>query len=222
MPREADRAAFATTLNCAVRIVGGAAWFRAADVCRRLGYKNCSQAVNKHVRPGHKLPLSELDAGSCSGTDPPNSTYIDLEGVKALLFNTRLPQADRMVEELGLEQQMRYLPKETELVQFFQELLTQLCVSFEFQKHVAGFRIDLYLPEQKLAIEIDEYGHTGYDAAAECWRTEQVKKILGCTFLRFNPDHPNFRLASCVALLVAALYPKEFGSCRELPWASWM
>ena len=222
MPKEADTAAFVTTLKCAVKIVGGVAWFRASDVCKRLGYKNCPQAIIKNVRPGHKLPLSELDADSCSSTDPPHSIYIDLEGVKALLFNTRLPQADRMVEELGLEQQMRYLPKETELVQFFQELLTQLCVSFEFQKHVAGFRIDLYLPEQKLAIEIDEYGHTGYDAAAECWRTEQVKKILGCTFLRFNPDHPNFRLASCVALLVAALCPKEFGSCRELPWASWM
>ncbi len=222
MPKELDVAAFATTLKCAVKIVGGAAWFRASEVCRRLGYKNCPQAVNKHVRPGHKLPLCELDAVSCSGNDPPNSIYIDLEGVKALLFNTRLPQADRMVEDLGLEQQMRYLPKETELVQFLQELLTQLCVSFEFQKHVAGFRIDLYLPKQKLVIEFDEYGHAGYDAATERWRTEQVKKILGCAFLRFNPDHPNFRVASCVALLVTALCPKEFGSCRELHWATWM
>ena len=48
------------------------------------------------------------------------------------------------------------------------------------QYFVLGKKIDLYLPDHKLAIEVDE-------------KINQKKKV-GCKFIRINPDSENFNI----------------------------
>ena len=54
---------------------------------------------------------------------------------------------------------------------------------------VLGYRIDLYFHGYKLAIEIDEFGHSERDSDDE--RKEEIEKERNCKFIRINPDEEN-------------------------------
>ena len=60
------------------------------------------------------------------------------------------------------------------------------------QHSVLNYQIDLYFSEHKLAIEVDEKGHTDRDEKKENEREEKIKKELGCKFIRINPDAENY------------------------------
>ena len=45
---------------------------------------------------------------------------------------------------------------------------------------VLSYQIDLYFPENKLAIEVDEKGYIERDENKEIERQEEIKKELGC------------------------------------------
>ena len=51
------------------------------------------------------------------------------------------------------------------------------------------FRIDIYLIEQFLAVEIDEKGHTGRYIIFEEKTQEALEKKLGCKFIRTNTSY---------------------------------
>lgn len=59
------------------------------------------------------------------------------------------------------------------------------------QYQVGSYRIDLYFTDYKLAVECDEKHHIN----SETYDTEREIKIqssLGCTFLRYQPQSPDF------------------------------
>ena len=60
------------------------------------------------------------------------------------------------------------------------------------QNSVLDYQIDLNFLEHKLAIEVDEKGHTDRDEKKENEREEKIKKELGCKFIRINPDAENY------------------------------
>ena len=100
---------------------------------------------------------------------------------------------------MGIKEETRYLRKEIEIVGFTQETLTQVMIPFEFLKSVASYRIDLYLPTLRLALETDENNHADRDPSYEQARQERIEEELGCKLLRNNPDASDFKLSSCVA-----------------------
>ena len=57
-----------------------------------------------------------------------------------------------------------------------------------FEYDVLGYQIDAYFPEHKLAIEIDELGHTDRDIDKETSREYMIKQKLQCKFIRINSD----------------------------------
>ena len=78
-----------------------------------------------------------------------------------------------------------------------QSVLTKLDKYFKtedklFQHSVLGYRIDLYLPKYKLAIEVDELGHCTRDIKSEIERKNRIEKELGCKFIRIDPSRKNF------------------------------
>ena len=57
------------------------------------------------------------------------------------------------------------------------------------QHFVLNNEIDLYFSQQKLAIEVDEKGHTDKDEKKkDNEREEKIKKELWCKFISINPD----------------------------------
>lgn len=67
------------------------------------------------------------------------------------------------------------------------------------------FRIDLYFPMQKVAVECDEHGHAKYDAKSDVSRQYFLEKQLGCTFVRYNPHADGFSVYGILAQLVPML-----------------
>ena len=60
-----------------------------------------------------------------------------------------------------------------------------------FQPSVLGYRIDLYAPKYKLAIEVDGLGHCTRDIKSEIERQSRIKRELGCKFIRIDPSREN-------------------------------
>ena len=60
------------------------------------------------------------------------------------------------------------------------------------QHFVLSYQIDLYFPKHKLAIKVDEKGHTDRDERKENEREEKIKKELGSKFIIINPDAKNY------------------------------
>lgn len=66
------------------------------------------------------------------------------------------------------------------------------------QYNVDFYRIDLYLPEYKLAIECDEFGHASRSEWTETGRQSYLEIKLGCEFIRFNPNEVDFNIGKVI------------------------
>ena len=62
------------------------------------------------------------------------------------------------------------------------------------QYSVLGYRIDIYFPKHKLAIEVDELGHADKNLSNEIERQKALEKELNYVFIRINPDEKNFNI----------------------------
>ena len=84
-----------------------------------------------------------------------------------------------------------------------QDALSQIMQAFrgEEMSHQFGagkYRIDLYFPKYKLPIECDELDHRDRDIGYEVEQQKHIEKLLGCTFVRFNPDAKDFCILEIV------------------------
>ena len=68
--------------------------------------------------------------------------------------------------------------------------------NIQTEDSVLGYRIDLYFHEYKLAIEVDELGHTSRNINNEKSKKRQkaLEKKLNCVFIRINPDEKDFNI----------------------------
>ena len=55
-----------------------------------------------------------------------------------------------------------------------------------------SYSIDFYFHDYKLAIEIDENGHSDRSIDYEIKRQKVIKQELGCKFIRIDPDKEDF------------------------------
>ena len=56
------------------------------------------------------------------------------------------------------------------------------------QYNFLGYWIDLYFYDYKLAIEIDEYGHSDRNIDYQIKSKKTIEQELGCEFIRIHPD----------------------------------
>ena len=98
----------------------------------------------------------------------------------------------------------KYLSKE-------RETLSYILTAFKGQEMkeqytVDGYRIDLYFPTHKLAIECDEFGHKDRDIGYEVTRQKYIETKLGCTFIRYNPDAKDFDIFIVINSIMKYIY----------------
>lgn len=60
------------------------------------------------------------------------------------------------------------------------------------QHSVGPYRIDLYFPTLKVAVECDELGHRDRCPKEERDRQQFIENELECIFIRYDPDSPEF------------------------------
>lgn len=69
------------------------------------------------------------------------------------------------------------------------------------QYSILDYRIDLYFPKYKLAIECDEKAHKN-KINEDIKRENEIKEILNCTFIRYEPEEKDF----CISNVINSIY----------------
>lgn len=197
-------------LSCWIlELADGSVWFRGNDIAGFLGYRRPQDAITKYVRPEWRKMWEEMKKLL---TTPVTSSYlqpkvwmISKEGVRCLLEKTKLPVPKQTIEELARvfdidltlpqepeEMKICITPKPTNELNY----ISAIREAFYFYKsatqfHIGEYKIDLYFPDQKVAIE--RY-NCNWDLTYTYEREKFIKEQLNCHFLRFIPDEKMFSI----------------------------
>ena len=66
--------------------------------------------------------------------------------------------------------------------------------SIQTQYSVLGYKIDFYVHEYKLSIEVDELRHADRNINNEIKRQKALENKLSCVFIRINPNEKDFNI----------------------------
>jgi very-short-patch-repair endonuclease len=165
-------------------------YFVAKDVATLLGYKDTDQAIRQHCKKAinfETVKLTDLKFSSKARIIkliPESDVWILIEKARTKTAIEKL----EIKNFLGFNEDTKVILTRPE-IEFISELEKALDV-FHIQSirqfQVLNFKIDLYLPEFKIAIEFDENNHKNYSIQAEQKRKDSIQEILGCRFLRLS------------------------------------
>ena len=91
---------------------------------------------------------------------------------------------------MGFKEHDIFKSKERSIIEKIQTVF--LAEEKLLQHSVFTYRIYIYFPDHKLAVEIDEIGHR--NVHYEIQRQNAIEKELNCKFIRINPDKENFNV----------------------------
>ena len=177
--------------------INGKHWTRAKEICQSLKYhRETGHVIRDHCsceNIRHKYELVGLADTSVQW--PKNSQkydiYINEEGMHELVLKSTMSNATDFAKQLGINiVDNKIISKEAETLSC--KLKAFKGENMKEQYTVDGYRIDLYFPTHKLAIECDEFGHKDRDIGYEVTRQKYIETKLVCTFIRYNPDAKDF------------------------------
>ena len=73
------------------------------------------------------------------------------------------------------------------------------------QYSILNYRIDLYFPNHKVAVECDENGHSSYSVEDEQIRMKTITDHLGNEWVRYNPYEKNFCIFNLINQILIKL-----------------
>lgn len=171
------------------------------DAMNKIGYSeksksSCIKFMSNTFIEGKDYILTKI---MNEKTKRENQLYLFTEDcVKAWICLARpkkVPNANitKTISDLGITVIKHKASHEENTIVFLCEALGDYKPIYQYK--VKSYRIDLYFPDHKLAIECDENGHSDRDSDKENERQACIEKELECTFYRFNPDAPDFRFS---------------------------
>ena len=195
--------------------INGKSWTRAKEICKALEYKkttktgdvirsNCSCENTRYKGDFISVPVTGTPV-LWPADSQKYDLYINEEGMHELVLKSSMSNATDFAKQLGINiHDHKYLSKE-------RETLSCILKAFKGQEMkeqytVDGYRIDLYFPSHKLAIECDEFGHKDRDIGYEVTRQKHIETKLGCTFIRYNPDAKDFDIFSVINSIMKYIY----------------
>jgi very-short-patch-repair endonuclease len=131
--------------------------------------------------------------------------YIDINDLQLVLNKSRKPKAKMLLEQLDLDTKNKSECVEAGILSHIGDYLDQIDVKYELQYRVGKYYIDMYLPQRKIAIEVDEIGHRNRSAKAEIKRENYIRDQLSCKFVRIDPTTNNFRITKAIGQVGLAI-----------------
>jgi very-short-patch-repair endonuclease len=152
---------------------------------------------------------------------PMKRTFFTSNGIKKFLTTSRSINPSRikaflknsLIKHLNINVDIVYLFKEQEILSSIEEAFKD--EDWVKQYSVKGYRIDLYFTEYNLAIECDEHNHKGRNKLYEEKRERKIKDSLQCTFIRFNPDDPDFRVSKLIKTITVFICDHNMNSVLQ-------
>jgi very-short-patch-repair endonuclease len=200
----------------AIKIVGTSEkpWFKADDVCKALGYKSTAMAIQQHIKARDKSSLNSIISGS--SPDGPKidaryegqQPYITKRGCEILMSKCKKLRDKNFIKTFAADWALNVNivqdTKEQEFIGAIRKAFSHIPMEPQFR--IGDYRIDLYFPSLKIAVECDEHGHSDRDVSKEIARQEYIENQLNCRFLRFNPDAKNFCIYDVINELMRMVY----------------
>jgi very-short-patch-repair endonuclease len=182
--------------------VNGKKYYVGNEICKELGYKNSRDAIRKHVKDENKKKFKDSNSKYHS-----TFTIIDEIGLKDLIIKSRLPNAIDYATKYNIDvSNHKVSTKEQTTISCIMKVLAT--EKIELQRIVGRYRIDLYFPEHKLAIECDEFGHLDRKEYEEKERQKYLEQTLKCKFIRYNPDANDFDIFNVIHEIVKHIMKK--------------
>jgi very-short-patch-repair endonuclease len=189
-----------------VEDVDGRIWFCAKDLAEYFGYfkngKPCAGNILRHIpKDEWKRKLFEIarKSDTVELNIDPELRFADRDGVQFMCRRMiRNPKIDFFAKQVGFDMVTivrGYIP-EVETIAIIQRAFRSVETIRQYQ--FGPYRIDLYIPMYKIAIECDENHHRRHqeeDLARQKW----LEKNLGCEFIRYMPQMPDFDIIDVIA-----------------------
>lgn len=190
-------------------------WVEGKAVAHILGYKNETKALKEHVDDKDKKTIGQLshkieDIGKriifinesgikslCIKSKMPECATDFAKFLEIEFANNKQQPKEQPKEQLKKQpkkqpkQQPKEQPEQPKQQSKEQRTINRIMKAFaneeqDYQFAIGPYKIDLYFPKYKLAVECD--GHNDGNIKRE----EYLKDRLNCKFIRYNPDHKEF------------------------------
>ena len=163
-------------------------WLNEKHIEEQLGHKNLPAITNKYDKIYKKYRYELVD----EPIKQRNRRFLRIDLALKIIMDCRTDEPCSLKRNLGFNLHDVINAKK-------QTILRSIKNAFEgedmqTQYTVIGYRIDLYFHEYKLAIEVDELGHTNRNINNEIERQKALEKELNCVFIRINPDEKDFNI----------------------------
>lgn len=196
-------------------------YLRGYEFTEFMGYSDGKETLERRVDRSNKIFFAELlkfpsvkeyYRKQRLALPRTNAVFISLSAVTEILIRSRKPESIKLAALLNINVHQKFLMKETDIVSELDKFFTAANIRFEHQYLVGNktglhYVIDYYLPDYKLAIEIDERNHIGRDPVYEIERETHIRDKLGCEFIRCNPDSSKFSVAGLIGIIYTAIHP---------------
>lgn len=161
-------------------------YYHARNLMRSMGYSdNTTDLLRDFFNPSEKKKFG-------------NAWYVSETGLRRFCTgHKRKKMVHILAKHLGVESFMS--PVEVDIAYALQKAFPELTIVEKKKIEGNPEEIDIYVEELKLAIEVDENGHAGYDEANELRRQKMFEDALGCKFERYNPNKGGFTVGMIVA-----------------------
>ena len=154
----------------------------------QLGHENLQVITNKYNKIYKKRKYQLVD----KSVKQPNITFLRVNLALKIIMDCRTDKSCSLFKKLGFKLYDVINTKEQTIINSIKDTLKG--ENIQAQYSVLGYRIDFYFHKYKLAIEVDELGHTIRNINYEIERQTALEKELNCTFIRINPDEKDFNI----------------------------
>jgi very-short-patch-repair endonuclease len=161
------------------------------DICKILQLKNAAVTLKKvSIHNIFKCKTQTVSGDQiCS--------FVNIIGLKHILSKTNSTKSKDLIKLLDLSIDIVFPGEEAHYASIIESAFDFFKI--EKQYCIGNYRLDLYFPEYKLAIEIDEDNHVFRDKNEEIERETYIKNKLQCTFIRFNPSVKFFNIGMIIS-----------------------
>ena len=171
--------------NCRIIQQNGDYLFNSADIGKILELSNIHKSM-QHLNDTDKKCIPCIDTLKRRQ----KMIYLTYTGLCKVLIKTRKPNILRIANDFGINL-LRQINSCIEA-----EILNNIKIAFNNENSIDqytidNYRIDLYFPDYKLAIECDEDGH---NIVLDELREQYIKDKIGCKFIRFKPYTKDFNI----------------------------
>ena len=170
--------------------------FCIADIGKIFGMSN----INKRLSPQRFHYDDRVLVKSVTNGGEQNMVYVTYNGLLKLLSSSRKTELIDFSEKVGIDVKNKfYSCVEADTIKC---LLKSFSGEEMIEQYIVGdydYRIDLYFPEYKIAVECDESHHkTITNNLKDLKRQSAIKDVLNCSFIRYDPFCENFNVFTLI------------------------